>query len=224
MTAEIDADLFRIVYETVSSDPARYYLNGVCIEPGPAGLGAVLISTDGHRMIVAHDPKGHSDSRLIVKLPKYALAQCRTPAIFADRRRIQVDETARTAAIIQVEAFKKQGEEPKLKPLVIAHDVIIDGTFPEWRRVVPKATDAKPSDYFINPKYIRAWGAVGVEVAKIHGNSGSVRFSPTDGASPMVVRFSSAPEIFGVQMPMRADISGFLPDFMKGYEFKEAAE
>ena len=57
MTIRVNADLFKLVHAAISKEETRYYLNGVFIEPHPVG-GAVLVATDGHRMLVAHDEKG----------------------------------------------------------------------------------------------------------------------------------------------------------------------
>jgi DNA polymerase III sliding clamp (beta) subunit (PCNA family) len=78
MTAVVNADLFRIVYSCVSTEETRYYLNGVHVEPHPV-KGAILVATDGHRMLIAHDKDGSCSGPIIVQMPRFALAQCRAP-------------------------------------------------------------------------------------------------------------------------------------------------
>ena len=52
----------------VSRDVARYYLTGVYIEPAKDG-GALLVATDGHRLIALRDPEGVCDKPFICAMP-----------------------------------------------------------------------------------------------------------------------------------------------------------
>lgn len=217
MTIQVDANLFRLVYGAVSTEETRYYLNGVHIEPHPE-KGAILVSTDGHRMIVAHDEKAVCDEIAIVKLPRFVLAQCRAPKMFETKRLLEVDGTfPGSATIVDIMPGIKAKDEPKRSPVVTSHRVIIDGKFPDWRRVVPKdfitGTSVQPTAF--NPKYLREWGALGLELAKISGGNGTLQIGLSDSSSPTVIRYGGAPHVFAVQMPMRWDrLGGFLPAFM----------
>lgn len=218
MTIRVNADLFRIVYTTVSSEETRYYLNGVHIEPHQNG--ALMVATDGHRMIVAHDTAGECTESAIVKLPRFALAQCRTPKMFEKKRVVEVENGS--ATIIEMVPAEKKGEFLR-ESLLTAHKAIIDGTFPDWMRLVPSEISGSGTSGAVNPKYIKAWGDVGVELSRLYGGVGSIALYSSDPNSPMLVRFEGAKNVFGIQMPMRTKLSPRLPDFMAKREMQQAA-
>lgn len=211
MTIKVNADLFRIVYTTVSTEETRYYLNGVYVQPHEKG--ALLISTDGHRMIVAHDPEGVCDEAAIVKLPRFALAQCRTPKMLGTKRAIEV--TGGSATVAEMTPNAKEKGAFIREAIVTVHKVVVDGTYPDWRRVVPGAWGTLGAPGSINPKYIKAWGEVGVELARLFGGTGAAAIFATDPNSPMLVRFDGRDNVFGIQMPLRSDIRADLPAFVK---------
>ena len=134
MTIVVKADLFRLAHTAASTELTRYYINGVYIEPAPTG-GALLVATNGHRMIVIHDPEGLCTKSAIVKLPRFALAQCKTPKMFTTKRRLVINLEQDSAT---VEEVTPPNALDVIQALLTAHKVIIDGTFPDWRRVVPQ--------------------------------------------------------------------------------------
>lgn len=211
----VDANLFRLVYTTVSTEETRYYLNGVHIEPHPTA-GAILVSTDGHRATIAYDHSGVCDRHVIIQLPKGALSRCKP--VKDAQLRLLVDPVAGSATINEVVESRDPAVEPTLKSLATEHGVLIDGTFPDWRRILPSKEEkpAKVKPTFFNPHYLKEWAAIGIEITKTIGGSGAIRVSLTDGASPSVIRWVGCDSIFGVQMPIRRPDIGFLPPFVGG--------
>lgn len=224
---KVDANLFRLVYTAVSTEETRYYLNGVHIEPHSDG-GAILVSTDGQRMIVAHDPDGECSESVIVRLPQFVRAQCKTPRFFGGSRILEINPTdTGSATLKEITPGRKEEDEPKIETLLTAYGVIIDGTFPDWRRVIPSKPDAAAKAGFIgfNDRYLKDWGAFSVDLQKtVNGASSGMQLFCADAASPTLIRWGGVPNIFAVLMPMRIDAHGFLPDFMSKTEFREAAE
>lgn len=223
---KVNANLFRIVYAAVSTEETRYYLNGVHIEPHPE-KGAILVSTDGHRMIVAHDPEGECSEGAIVKLPRFALAQCKTPTMFTAKRILEIDPGLQGSATIkEISPGKKKEDEPKIESIITVHRVIVDGTYPDWRRVIPNeptgAHEAAPTSF--NPRYMKTWGEIGIELKKAGLGTEEMQIALSTGGNPVIIRWSGSANIFGVQMPMRSSVSGYLPAFVQQPEFREAAE
>lgn len=102
----------------ISTEETRYYLNGVCFSRGADGEG-LLVATDGHRLIAyeyAHD----IEADLI--LPRMAL-----PALFA-----QGQPEAILAGEKHMQFLIPGGGRVRSK--------LIDGDYPDWRRVVPEAS------------------------------------------------------------------------------------
>ena len=224
-TTIVNADLFRIVYSAVSSEETRYYLNGVHICANDGG-GALMVATDGHRMLVAHDPKGVCAQQCIVHLPRFALAQCRTPRMFEIKRTIEVYHDGQGVATIrETKPALKKDDVPLTEAILTIHRVLIDGTFPDWRRAVPLQSEAAGSmqPTAFNGSYMKAMGEVAAELSKLAGGHPWLRVHMSDPVAPCVVRLGASDDVFGIIMPVRDSIDGFLPKFMAP-PFKEAAE
>lgn len=204
MKATVNADLFRLAAAAVSKEETRFYLQGVHIEPLAEG-GVVMVSTDGHRMIVVHDADGFADDRMLVKLNPATMTATKQGKKETLARTIAIDGNAKTATVMQYEL-----------PIAVNFDAIIDGTFPDWRRVVPmdarESADAAP--VCLDPAYMTAMGTVGAEVARLFGGTPAVLFHHAKKWDPIAVRFGDD-RIFGVIMPKRGDeIVTYLPGFM----------
>ena len=190
----VNADLFRAAALFVSAEKTRYYLQGVYVAPWAAG-GAVLVATDGHRLFAAHDVAGACDTAAIVKLDKATLAACKRGKNETDVRRV-------TLAPGESRAWILAGD----RQAAFADDVRIDGTFPDWRRILPMkaTTDAPDADTLTvgayNADYLASFGAA----SKIINDSRTPRISVRHGArnGPAFIGVDSN-IAFGLLMPMR---------------------
>lgn len=217
MTIRLNADLFQLAYGAVSKEETRYYLNGVFVEPHPE-RGAVLVSTDGHRMICIHDHTAECDECAIVQLPKYALGLCvpkRGKGLGIERRVLEVDAKARTATILD-ERVKKDGSIERSDPVITAHRVIIEGTYPDWRKVTPKEPLEPAGLSGFNPKLLATLGTFGAALKPSSSASGMyfLRTKDSGDGAPVVVRFGGVSHVFAILMPMRTDTEVALPSFL----------
>jgi hypothetical protein len=189
----------------VSDEPARYYLNGVCIEP--AANGAVCVSTDGHRLGACHDPDGLATEAVIVRLPN----EIKMPpkrGLLRSPWLVGIGTGAGKGHISVVEPAAKADEDTALNAIErveecsirIGH-AFIDGTFPEWRRVIPKPT-SKDAIRGFNGKYVKAFG----EHMTLRG---------AGEAEPHLIEIAGEPEFIGVLMPMRVESKGALPAWLE---------
>ncbi|WP_375458866.1 DNA polymerase III subunit beta [uncultured Enterovirga sp.] len=109
------------VWHAVSNEETRYYLNGVAIEVDEDKV--LAIATDGHRLatrsISLSAPVG---KHAVFIVPRAAVAAVRT---LAKGRQVEMSLLGRGHARF---AFGETVFSTKL----------IDGTYPDWRRVVPK--------------------------------------------------------------------------------------
>lgn len=122
MPVEFDGEGLRkalgFVRSFMSSEETRYYLNGACLD------GKVAVATDGHRMGV--HPLGFDGG---------SLDRCIVP-----RKTVELLSTLGAAKSL---AVKSKG----FSKMVFGFDGLsvrtntIDGTFPDWQRVVPKFLD-----------------------------------------------------------------------------------
>lgn len=132
----IDADLLlrtmNAVRAAISREETRYYLNGIYIEPGETADQLRFTATDGHRLVsrlvegVTHDLRTgfifeRGDAELLITL-------------IGDRDRSKDGTILIEATQNRVLAVLDGQWRLFTKP--------IDGTYPDWRRIVP--TDIQP--------------------------------------------------------------------------------
>jgi hypothetical protein len=169
-------------------------------------------------MVCIHDAEGQCDEHAIVKLPKYALALCapkRGRDLGVDRQMLSISVADKTGCLLQ-ETLNKDGVVVKSSPHLTAHDVIIDGTFPDWRRVTPQGDFEPMGLSSLNPKYMGELARFSESLGKSGSSKGAMYFLRRKDASegdPVVVRFSGLHHVFAVLMPMRADPVLALPEF-----------
>ena len=120
----------------MSTEKTRYYLCGVHVEALPDG-GAVAVATDGHILIAARDLEGgaaYLPENNVLRLDPGLLKALRVPRGI-DERILTMDASG--------ELRVTQGD-------VVQHiqpgDARIDGTFPDWRRALPKERPTRAGD------------------------------------------------------------------------------
>jgi len=191
----VNADLFRAAYLCVSTEETRPYLQGVYIEPCTAG-GATLVATDGHRLIAVHDASAACDAAVIVHLDKPALTALKRGKGETEPRRLSLDTPARAWVLNATGAQIAFQDNP-----------LIDGHFPDWRRVLPSDTDTDKPDAetltigAYNADYIATFG----EAAKIiNGRVPLIALRHGARSGPAFIGLGSD-IAFGVLMPTRVD-------------------
>lgn len=196
---DVNALLFKAVAEVQSKEETRYYLCGVYITKHPKG-GALLVATDGHRMMVAHDQDGKCSESAIVKIDPKALAGVKA----------------------------KLGKEPPR--LTVAKDgaatldtyrgadcILKDATFPDWARIpisiVANVKAKKSGAASFNGQYMAVFGKIaGILSHNKHAPIRPVAFSNED---PALILFPEMQNVFGVLMPMRTGDANAMPAFMQ---------
>lgn len=224
----VSADLFRRAMMAQSTEETRYYLNGVHIEPCPEG-GALLVATDGHRLLVFRDEHGYVEGgSAIIKLSKgmvkalsakpwqhpgwAVLAKSsdqkrphrRFLAVHGDKA-ATIDFGLDPVALMEVETAEMivaQVDDPS--PLVGGFqwiDTQIDGAFPDWRRVIGEPGEGGA----LAPVNLSVLRPV-VQALSQDGVEGGYRLAPTkdDPEGPMYVIPSQSVPGFGIIMPMRS--------------------
>jgi DNA polymerase-3 subunit beta len=130
---QIDAkDLKRLIDKTrfaISTEETRYYLNGIYLHAATRGKEATLraVATDGHRLAQAELP-----------LPKGAVGM---PGIILPRKTVhelhRLMEASNDTVSVGVSASKARFEIGT----ITLTSKLIDGTFPDYARVIPKSND-----------------------------------------------------------------------------------
>ena len=164
-----NANLFRLAFTCSSNEETRFYLKGVFVEPHAQG-GVTLTATDGHRLLCIRDESGQADESAIISLGD-ALKLCKPKR---DERRDVVIYTGSKDATVNVTTIDREGVSTSGKktgaeiitdsPIGMAYGVRVDGTFPDYRRVVPQefTDNGAPS---LQGRYVSTFGDLAVELA-----------------------------------------------------------
>ncbi len=192
----------------ISKSEIRYYLNGIHIEPHHE-QGVLMVATDGHHMGIVHDKEGMSNDPWICSISANVLKACR----YQPRRKGSVLEQAAKVHFLENSAVVTNGKFAGDSPLdttagilsgvmVMERAPAIDGTFPNWRKILPKkrpgAAAHKPLAY--NPGLMANFTHVFRAAGLLTGQP-CVLF-PGGSDEPTVARFEGVPEFFALLMPM----------------------
>ena len=176
----------RAVLVAVSTEETRYYLNGINLEFTPDGV--VMAATDGHRMIVLRQPYGEhaaTGAHASVIVPRDLVAKLKVKHKTLDTTDLTIGDDGRLT-------FEHAGES--------YGGSRVDGSFPDYRRVVPTDLDGKPAQY--DPIYLADFAKARKELGGDRTTSPIVRYN---GEGPAVVDFAyeTGFDAFGVLMPLR---------------------
>lgn len=208
MTYILSADPILRMMTFSSQEPSRDYLAGVLIEPAKQG-GVFIIATDGARMGAWYDetairpddakPIILSNAKPILAALKYNPRQWAFVSIDpAGTGRLTAYEAK---AAIDVQALDN------VRELASVPAALVNGTFPDWRRVWPKATKAAGENSSFEARYLG-------DFAKVADNpkNATIAIYPAgdkdSAGSPHVVRVGGRAEFCGLIMPKRASIGG----------------
>lgn len=134
----------------VSSEQTRYYLGGVYIEPHKSGSGVTMTATDGHKLIHIHDPDGACDRPILIKaLP---VGRQLKPGKRMLRRIATGAVETRGRFTLNLHDIDDVGQAHLIGSLLCE---TVDGSFPEYRRVIPAMSKPGLSGQF-NPALIAA--------------------------------------------------------------------
>ena len=126
MDARRLADMIAVITATMADADIRPFLNGALFSFDKEGLW--LVSTDGHRMSVSHEPIASSDSLVArnVILP-------RKTVLLAKKLLLQGGSVTLTLGSKNVQFTFADG--------AVLLGTAVDGSYPNWRGVIPKTTE-----------------------------------------------------------------------------------
>jgi DNA polymerase III sliding clamp (beta) subunit (PCNA family) len=189
---QIPPKVYLALTHTNSKEEARFYLAGIYFCAQQGGEGTIAVSTDGHRMGV-YTLDG-------IDCPENVIVKCTKPMIAAARALLKTDpERAMILIDLETKRFECYGG-PSFG------DCLIDGTFPDWSRIVPEGRATEPALVSVNPAYVADFGKVAKELG--YGNKSAViSFFPTDNPAKqengeyVLSAFTGAPIIVGLNDP-----------------------
>jgi hypothetical protein len=200
----LPADDLRAAFQCISTEQTRYYLYGVLIEADR------LVALDGHQMIVIDLPGGHH-------VGKECFTQNTSgPLPHIDRAGfiLSCDATDKafkakasggdlwvygdtTTGILQF--VINHGEGGEMSRVGVLEFTRIDGTYPEWRRMVAKGGGGAASLCYDPAVLARL-----VKAADVIDKGSGIRLTGGEGeGDPIQVDFVASPRLRGTLMPMR---------------------
>jgi DNA polymerase-3 subunit beta len=200
MQSTINIKALKAIAFAASTEETRYYLNGVFVQI--AKDHTTYVATDGH-ILLAHREDAPKDQ------PNEMLGDFIIP-----------NETIKAFKLhkrIDLATVTREGDK---NPAVLRIDYIdhtsitktIDGTFPDWRRVVPTNPSGKPGHY--NPELLCKLQKAARTLTG--DNTGGTPMLAQDDSGPTLVSFIGLEDTFGVIMPMRGETPKLPAWFMEG--------
>ena len=198
----------------VSTEETRYYLTGICVEKCLNQPGCYLVATDVHRIGIFYDEHATTDtSGIIVHLSKAALKDLKhgrsdaARLVHVDGARVTIADTHEgpDGALIL-------GTPDATKVRNDMAGSVIDGSFPDWRRVIPPMVDpGKRAEYvYFNPAYLADFNMKPFE----GGSGGYVIIEQSGKGSPVFIQHSHFPTFAGVLMPLRGNRETVRPGWL----------
>ena len=152
----VSADLLARAFLVVSTEESRFYLRGVYVAPCGQG-GVTLVATDGHSLLAFRDPLGFANFGAIVSADPTIRKALAAASKDKRERHVYVAKEGKAAVYWGEDAgtdFNKSkaaldGAFAVLGDLSAGNvtarqfrDTEIDGSFPDWKRVIPSGASA----------------------------------------------------------------------------------
>lgn len=202
------------IWNGVSNDEARYYLNGVFIEYDSIQKTFHAVSTDGHVMMISE-----------IQSPSFMGQSCATQG-----------DSNQSGFILSIDIMEKAFKAKTREALWMYGDTEtgvmqfldfspetymsnpseefyrvgvcefsrIDGTFPDWRRVVPEKSDEGICEIAFNQSLLAKFKkASDVYNKKGEHRGEAIKFTFSGNGSHVGIKIASAPNFSGVLMPIR---------------------
>jgi len=195
-------------YQGISKEETRYYLRGVYCEK--VGEAYNLVSTDGHILMKSELESGahigsdcftqtnDNDSGFILSVDimekAFKAKSHYTLWVYGDK----------DTGVLQIIDYDTTAPDEEHKRVGVCEFTMVDGTYPEYRRVMPLDTNEFALACF-NPALIARFQKAGDILAKARGQRamGAMSLDAGGDGNPMLVKFSGEDRFTGVLMPMR---------------------
>ena len=189
---ELDLKLVKAAAMCASKEETRYYLKGVAIQASAKGV--FIVATDGHRLAAFKQLQGYDGESFNIIIPLDIIAK------------IKLNKKDPFATLKLADGLLNQWS--------ITHDgstitfSVIDGTFPDWQRIIPSELNGKTAQF--NMTYLGDFA----KVAKaLTGSETSVSIAH-NGDGPALLSFGEEVDGLGVLMPLRKTIKAQAPNWV----------
>jgi len=195
-TILINPDSLQAIALAASKEQSRYYLNGVNVELYKDGSYG-LIATDGHRLHTLQTKANEAlDSSYILSNDDIKKA-----VSLAKMARKEIGRGLQQLINIQIDAAFNIKIVCAGKEFGAFTATPVDGTFPDWRRVIPSSTEGGSPVMAFDADYMADFGEA---CRLLNGTKTScIEMTSTGKNNPMIIKVAGCPDFLGVLMPMR---------------------
>lgn len=152
----VSADLLARAFLVASTEETRFYLKGVHVAPCSQG-GVTLVATDGHSLLAFRDPLGFANFGAIVSADPNMRKALTAASKDKYARHVYAANDGHAAVYWgeNAETDFASDAEAQAKAIAVVDDLAaenvtarqfrdteIDGSFPDWKRVIPKGASA----------------------------------------------------------------------------------
>ncbi len=215
MKVKFNREYLPILASFMAVNDVRYYLNGFHVKPHPEE-GVILTATDGHRLVTIHDKKGLCDGEYILPISKPLLAAAKKTNInklplnsvqFIDNKVYVLLHNEDD----EFDFFKDDNESPMSQVPHVEYFSVIDGRFPNTKRIFAAFKPKPTSSIGINVDYI---GKLKSVVTNRKFPQLNLMLSDKDGVVCAVSGYDK--EIVSLIMPARFDDEELaVPEFVQ---------
>jgi hypothetical protein len=214
LIAMMRADRAMLASAFVSTEETRYYLNGIHLSPMPGG-GMRIAATNGHYLGVFKEDVGFTDAERIVKLPADCLAALKKLRSYGNAwlGLFPSEDSKLMVRVVDLGVDPTPGSAKEALAILESGTPnftvwqgfadLIDGTFPDYSRLMPYFAEKDSAPAWFNPAYLATFA----KVCAVSADGSKKRV----GGSLMVRAQSDGPafiecgreDFVGVLMPMR---------------------
>lgn len=183
--------------KAASEEETRFYLKGVRVIVTQDTT--TYVATNGAILFAYQEEAAHTSTEPLLgewTIPSTVIAKMKCPK--ANRRqRGRFQYSFATMTVSDDGTLNTQFGDDK-------HEFkAVDGTYPDWRRVIPLKTDPTEPVHNYNPDYLAALKKAG-EIMGQSANSSNFDLH-YNGSGPAMITYSSVENALGIIMPYRAN-------------------
>jgi len=218
----VKAEYAAMLQPFASTEKHRYCLNGIYVAPHPDG-GVLMVATNGHIMGVIRDKEGESNGPWICRIPR-DVARAVNVQRRSKKRVAEIADrllfTGTTAYVVNASFDIEAGDMSEIGPyhLIAAHAPPIDGTFPDYHKVLP--TEIADGGCVALARHVLE---PFLKIAAMRMATG-VDIHASGRTDPCVIFVPNTPEFFGVAMPFRSGVEAIIPQWIASDPVPNAAE
>ena len=199
----VPANHVRAVMHAKSSEATRYYLGGVYMHTVEDCV--TIVATDGCMLLRMKSPQAHVGTPIILDIDTKDKAF--KPKLFTPNSTLWIhgDTSTGLAQFVGIAGDENTAEVTNAERHGVCEFEAIDGTFPDYSKVIPTRRDPETvptGQNCFNPALLARMAAAHKIVGDHHV---MLRMSESGGSEgdPMLVEFSGVPDLLGVMMPAR---------------------